>query len=176
MDIAGDPAVVLATSLTRVGHYVGRTRVFLRCPHSLHQLHGQSLRSFFTSPQNVPNVLSVPFVSIVRTGIPESSGPQNADAGVSWAGPTSRPLGCRRPCRVGPWRGHEAPHGQARVARHVLTRRQEARVTVGLLAVSQLEKKQALPPFQPQITDDYGLDNFDTQFTSEPVQLTPDDE
>lgn len=40
----------------------------------------------------------------------------------------------------------------------------------------QLEKKQALPPFQPQITDDYGLDNFDTQFTSEPVQLTPDDE
>ncbi|NXY84282.1 KPCZ kinase, partial [Alcedo cyanopectus] len=39
-----------------------------------------------------------------------------------------------------------------------------------------LEKKQASPPFQPQITDDYGLDNFDTQFTSEPVQLTPDDE
>ncbi|KAM3824337.1 protein kinase C zeta type isoform 2-T2 [Vipera latastei] len=39
-----------------------------------------------------------------------------------------------------------------------------------------LEKKQATPPFQPQITDDYGLDNFDTQFTSEPVQLTPDDE
>ncbi|EMP25960.1 Protein kinase C zeta type [Chelonia mydas] len=39
-----------------------------------------------------------------------------------------------------------------------------------------LEKKQAIPPFQPQITDDYGLDNFDTQFTSEPVQLTPDDE
>ncbi|ETE63794.1 Protein kinase C zeta type [Ophiophagus hannah] len=33
-----------------------------------------------------------------------------------------------------------------------------------------LEKKQATPPFQPQITDDYGLDNFDTQFTSEPVQ------
>ncbi|XP_006885886.1 PREDICTED: protein kinase C zeta type [Elephantulus edwardii] len=39
-----------------------------------------------------------------------------------------------------------------------------------------LEKKQTVPPFQPQITDDYGLDNFDTQFTSEPVQLTPDDE
>uniref|UniRef100_A0A8D2J5S3 protein kinase C n=1 Tax=Varanus komodoensis TaxID=61221 RepID=A0A8D2J5S3_VARKO len=39
-----------------------------------------------------------------------------------------------------------------------------------------LEKKQVTPPFQPQITDDYGLDNFDTQFTSEPVQLTPDDE
>ncbi|EHB00342.1 Protein kinase C zeta type [Heterocephalus glaber] len=41
---------------------------------------------------------------------------------------------------------------------------------------TQLEKKQALPPFQPQISDDYGLENFDTQFTSEPVQLTPDDE
>ncbi|TTS16960.1 Protein kinase C zeta type [Bagarius yarrelli] len=27
-----------------------------------------------------------------------------------------------------------------------------------------------------QITDDYGLENFDTQFTNEPVQLTPDDE
>ena len=46
----------------------------------------------------------------------------------------------------------------------------------GLLTCPQLEKKQALPPFQPQITDDSGLDNFDTQFTSEPVQLTPDDE
>lgn len=45
-----------------------------------------------------------------------------------------------------------------------------------LVLSSKLEKKQALPPFQPQITDDYGLDNFDTQFTSEPVQLTPDDE
>ncbi|KAM4651210.1 protein kinase C zeta type isoform 2-T2 [Discoglossus pictus] len=39
-----------------------------------------------------------------------------------------------------------------------------------------LEKKQVLPPFKPQITDDYGLENFDTQFTSEPVQLTPDDD
>ncbi|KAM8926933.1 protein kinase C zeta type isoform 2-T2 [Pelodytes ibericus] len=39
-----------------------------------------------------------------------------------------------------------------------------------------LEKKQVPPPFKPQITDDYGLENFDTQFTSEPVQLTPDDE
>ncbi|XP_055515688.1 protein kinase C zeta type isoform X1 [Leucoraja erinacea] len=38
-----------------------------------------------------------------------------------------------------------------------------------------LEKKQVTPPFKPQITDDYGLENFDTQFTSEPVQLTPDD-
>uniref|UniRef100_A0A6Q2XQT4 protein kinase C n=1 Tax=Esox lucius TaxID=8010 RepID=A0A6Q2XQT4_ESOLU len=40
----------------------------------------------------------------------------------------------------------------------------------------QLEKKQTAPPFKPQITDDYGLENFDTQFTNEPVQLTPDDE
>ncbi|XP_064153815.1 protein kinase C zeta type isoform X2 [Anguilla rostrata] len=40
----------------------------------------------------------------------------------------------------------------------------------------QLEKKQVTPPFKPQMTDDYGLDNFDTQFTNEPVQLTPDDE
>uniref|UniRef100_A0A4W3H0D6 protein kinase C n=1 Tax=Callorhinchus milii TaxID=7868 RepID=A0A4W3H0D6_CALMI len=39
-----------------------------------------------------------------------------------------------------------------------------------------LEKKQVTPHFKPQITDDYGLENFDTQFTSEPVQLTPDDE
>uniref|UniRef100_A0A8C2WFK0 Protein kinase C n=1 Tax=Cyclopterus lumpus TaxID=8103 RepID=A0A8C2WFK0_CYCLU len=39
----------------------------------------------------------------------------------------------------------------------------------------QLEKKEMTPPFKPQITDDYGLENFDTQFTNEPVQLTPDD-
>ncbi|KAJ3587140.1 hypothetical protein NHX12_013530 [Muraenolepis orangiensis] len=32
----------------------------------------------------------------------------------------------------------------------------------------QLEKKQVTPPFKPQITDDYGLENFDTQFTNEP--------
>lgn len=40
----------------------------------------------------------------------------------------------------------------------------------------QLEKKEMTPPFKPQISDDYGLENFDTQFTNEPVQLTPDDE
>ncbi|MGH0170234.1 UNVERIFIED_CONTAM: hypothetical protein FKN15_058570 [Acipenser sinensis] len=40
----------------------------------------------------------------------------------------------------------------------------------------KLEKKQVTPPFKPQSTDDYGLDNFDTQFTNEPVQLTPDDD
>lgn len=43
-------------------------------------------------------------------------------------------------------------------------------------SLSQLEQKQVTPPFKPQITDDYGLENFDTQFTNEPVQLTPDDE
>uniref|UniRef100_H3C6F2 Protein kinase C n=1 Tax=Tetraodon nigroviridis TaxID=99883 RepID=H3C6F2_TETNG len=41
---------------------------------------------------------------------------------------------------------------------------------------NQLEQKQVTPPFKPQISDDYGLENFDTQFTNEPVQLTPDDE
>ncbi|KAM4563389.1 protein kinase C zeta type isoform 2-T2 [Odontesthes bonariensis] len=40
----------------------------------------------------------------------------------------------------------------------------------------QLEKKEMTPPFKPQISDQYGLENFDTQFTNEPVQLTPDDE
>lgn len=44
------------------------------------------------------------------------------------------------------------------------------------LCVPQLEKKEVTPPFKPQISDDYGLENFDTQFTNEPVQLTPDDE
>uniref|UniRef100_A0A8C9Z996 protein kinase C n=1 Tax=Sander lucioperca TaxID=283035 RepID=A0A8C9Z996_SANLU len=38
------------------------------------------------------------------------------------------------------------------------------------------DQKEMTPPFKPQITDDYGLENFDTQFTNEPVQLTPDDE
>uniref|UniRef100_A0A665X2X3 protein kinase C n=1 Tax=Echeneis naucrates TaxID=173247 RepID=A0A665X2X3_ECHNA len=41
---------------------------------------------------------------------------------------------------------------------------------------NQLEKKEVTPPFKPQISDEYGLENFDTQFTNEPVQLTPDDE
>uniref|UniRef100_A0A669DL30 protein kinase C n=1 Tax=Oreochromis niloticus TaxID=8128 RepID=A0A669DL30_ORENI len=38
------------------------------------------------------------------------------------------------------------------------------------------EQKEVTPPFKPQISDEYGLENFDTQFTNEPVQLTPDDE
>lgn len=45
-----------------------------------------------------------------------------------------------------------------------------------VLLFTQLEKKEVTPPFKPQISDDYGLENFDTQFTNEPVQLTPDDE
>lgn len=47
---------------------------------------------------------------------------------------------------------------------------------VVFVSFPQLEKKEMTPPFKPQITDDYGLENFDTQFTNEPVQLTPDDE
>uniref|UniRef100_H2Z5X8 protein kinase C n=1 Tax=Ciona savignyi TaxID=51511 RepID=H2Z5X8_CIOSA len=36
-----------------------------------------------------------------------------------------------------------------------------------------LHAKQVVPPFRPNIEDDLGLDNFDKQFTQEPVQLTP---
>ena len=39
----------------------------------------------------------------------------------------------------------------------------------------QLEARQVSPPFKPRIEDQYGLENFDPQFTNEPVQLTPDD-
>lgn len=49
-------------------------------------------------------------------------------------------------------------------------------ITFLCLFFPQLEKKEVTPPFKPQISDDYGLENFDTQFTNEPVQLTPDDE
>jgi atypical protein kinase C iota type len=38
-----------------------------------------------------------------------------------------------------------------------------------------LEKKQISPPFKPRLESDRDLDHFDPQFTSEPVQLTPDD-
>lgn len=37
-------------------------------------------------------------------------------------------------------------------------------------------QKQVMPPFKPNISGEFGLDNFDTQFTNEPIQLTPDDE
>lgn len=40
----------------------------------------------------------------------------------------------------------------------------------------QLEQKQVVPPFKPNISGEFGLDNFDAQFTNEPIQLTPDDE
>uniref|UniRef100_H3B4M1 Protein kinase C n=1 Tax=Latimeria chalumnae TaxID=7897 RepID=H3B4M1_LATCH len=39
-----------------------------------------------------------------------------------------------------------------------------------------MEQKQVVPPFKPNISGEYGLDNFDSQFTNEPVQLTPDDD
>uniref|UniRef100_UPI00358F7428 protein kinase C iota type-like isoform X1 n=1 Tax=Myxine glutinosa TaxID=7769 RepID=UPI00358F7428 len=39
-----------------------------------------------------------------------------------------------------------------------------------------LEQRQVLTPFKPHISEEFGLDNFDSQFTSEPVQLTPDNE
>uniref|UniRef100_A0A672PXH4 protein kinase C n=1 Tax=Sinocyclocheilus grahami TaxID=75366 RepID=A0A672PXH4_SINGR len=39
-----------------------------------------------------------------------------------------------------------------------------------------MEQKQVVPPFKPNISGEFGLDNFDTQFTNEPIQLTPDDD
>lgn len=39
----------------------------------------------------------------------------------------------------------------------------------------ELLNKQINPPYKPYLTDDLGLDNFDAQFTEEPVQLTPTD-
>lgn len=39
----------------------------------------------------------------------------------------------------------------------------------------RLEAKQITPPYRPHIQSDYDLEHFDTQFTSEAVQLTPDD-
>ncbi|XP_065338621.1 atypical protein kinase C isoform X8 [Cloeon dipterum] len=38
-----------------------------------------------------------------------------------------------------------------------------------------LHQKQIAPPFQPQLESEYDCDNFDPQFTLEPVHLTPDD-
>ncbi|XP_078697075.1 protein kinase C iota type-like isoform X10 [Branchiostoma floridae x Branchiostoma belcheri] len=38
-----------------------------------------------------------------------------------------------------------------------------------------LEARQVSPPFKPSIDSEGGVENFDQQFTSEPVQLTPDD-
>lgn len=36
-----------------------------------------------------------------------------------------------------------------------------------------LQARQVIPPYKPLISDEYGLENFDAQFTEEPVQLTP---
>ncbi|EHB07962.1 Protein kinase C iota type [Heterocephalus glaber] len=38
-----------------------------------------------------------------------------------------------------------------------------------------MEKKQVVLPFKPNMSEEFGLDNFDSQFTDEPVRLTPDD-
>ncbi|KFO38159.1 Protein kinase C iota type [Fukomys damarensis] len=39
-----------------------------------------------------------------------------------------------------------------------------------------MERKQVVPPFKPNMSGGFGLDNFDSQFTDEPVRLTPDDD
>ncbi len=39
-----------------------------------------------------------------------------------------------------------------------------------------LEKRQIAPPYKPSVEDENDvLGNFDSQFTTEPVTLTPDD-
>ncbi|KFO38161.1 protein kinase C iota type-like [Fukomys damarensis] len=38
-----------------------------------------------------------------------------------------------------------------------------------------MERKQVVPPFKPSMSGGFGLDSFDSQFTNEPVRLTPDD-
>ena len=40
---------------------------------------------------------------------------------------------------------------------------------------NHLYAKQIVPPYKPQVTSERDLEHFDTQFTNEPVQLTPDD-
>ncbi|EHB12140.1 Protein kinase C iota type [Heterocephalus glaber] len=37
-----------------------------------------------------------------------------------------------------------------------------------------MEQKQVIPPFKPNISEGFGLGNFDSQFTSESIWLTPD--
>ncbi|KAG7159817.1 Atypical protein kinase C-like [Homarus americanus] len=39
----------------------------------------------------------------------------------------------------------------------------------------QLERKQIPPPYKPRVDGERDLENFDPQFTAEPVQFTPDD-
>jgi len=38
-----------------------------------------------------------------------------------------------------------------------------------------LYAKQIIPPYKPDVNSEHDLQHFDPQFTSEPVQLTPDD-
>ncbi|EHB03091.1 Protein kinase C iota type [Heterocephalus glaber] len=38
-----------------------------------------------------------------------------------------------------------------------------------------MEQKQVVPSFKPNISEGFGLDNFDPEFTNQPVRLTPDD-
>ncbi|EHB09885.1 Protein kinase C iota type [Heterocephalus glaber] len=38
-----------------------------------------------------------------------------------------------------------------------------------------MEQKQVVPPFKPNISEGFSLDNFDPEFTNELVQITPDD-
>lgn len=40
----------------------------------------------------------------------------------------------------------------------------------------QLERKQIPPPYKPRVDGERDLENFDPQFTAEPVQFTPDDQ
>ena len=40
----------------------------------------------------------------------------------------------------------------------------------------QLELKEVMPPYKPQLDDDYDLQNFDQCFTDAPVDLSPVDE
>uniref|UniRef100_A0A8C9TNE6 protein kinase C n=1 Tax=Scleropages formosus TaxID=113540 RepID=A0A8C9TNE6_SCLFO len=47
---------------------------------------------------------------------------------------------------------------------------------VRLIITQMMEQKQVVPPFKPSISGEFGLDNFDSQFTNEPIQLTPDDD
>lgn len=49
-------------------------------------------------------------------------------------------------------------------------------MSIKTVLLFQLEQKQVVPPFKPNISGEFGLDNFDAQFTNEPIQLTPDDE
>ncbi|EHB10071.1 Protein kinase C iota type [Heterocephalus glaber] len=38
-----------------------------------------------------------------------------------------------------------------------------------------MEQKQVVPPFKPNISEQFSLDNFDPEFNNQPVRLTPDD-